>query len=305
MRYLYIIAGVLLLSLMYHCKAEEKQDIELQTLEKAFYENQDWESYNLYIGKIKERLENAELKAERRKKLLLDGVKAAETMRNFPDAVHFQIALIRDFYEDPETPDRLFHLANLYNGLGEKEAAAIILAGIVKTFPNTPEAEKAQNALAPDFPGIAAYIDTLKQRFKEHSTEDQPNLEWTKIIMNAAEAAALAVPHDTSLVPALLFNASILGQNLNAPQRSLELCKWLYDKYPDHPKYGPLAIFNLGVLYENKFKDTATARKYYTEFIQKYPNHYLADDADFLLKNIGKSEEEILKEILEKKKKQQ
>lgn len=305
MRYLYIIAGVLLISLMYHCKAEQKQDIELQTLEKAFYEDQDWESYNLYIGKIKERLENVELSAERRKKLLLDGIKAAETMRNFPDAVHFQIALIRDYYDDPETPDRLFHLANLYNGLGEKEAAAIILAGIIESFPNTPEAEKARNALAPDFPGIAAYIDTLKLRFTEQSTDDRPNLEWTKIIMTAAEAAALAVPHETSLVPDLLFNASLLGQNIDAPQRSLELCKWLYDKYADHPKYGPLSVFYMGVIYENEIEDTAKARKYYAEFIEKYPNHPLADDAKFLLEHLGKSEEEVLKEIIEKKKKQQ
>jgi|GEM_PF-6413346 len=174
MRYCHIFMGVLLLSTLYHCKVEEPQDVELHTLEKAFYKDQDWESYNLYIGKIKERLENKELKPEQRKKLLLDGVKAAETMRNFPDAVQLQIALIRDFYDDPETPDRLFHLANLYNGLGEKEAAAIILAGILQSFPNTAEAQKARKALDPNFPGIAAYIDTLKHQYNEHSKDNYP-----------------------------------------------------------------------------------------------------------------------------------
>ena len=45
------------------------------------------------------------------------------------------------------------------------------------------------------------------------------------------------------------------------------------------------------------FKKIDEAKAIYTEFVTKYPNHQMASSAQFLLDNMGKSEEEILKSM--------
>lgn len=45
------------------------------------------------------------------------------------------------------------------------------------------------------------------------------------------------------------------------------------------------------------------AKSIYNEFLKKYPTHDLADDVQFLIDNLGKSDQEILEMIESKKKK--
>lgn len=49
--------------------------------------------------------------------------------------------------------------------------------------------------------------------------------------------------------------------------------------------------------YDNELKEVDVARQLYEQFIDKFPKDELADDAKFLLKNLGKSDDEILQEL--------
>lgn len=48
------------------------------------------------------------------------------------------------------------------------------------------------------------------------------------------------------------------------------------------------ASFMLGFINANDIKDLDSAKKYYEEFIKKYPKHELADDAQYELETLGK-----------------
>lgn len=48
------------------------------------------------------------------------------------------------------------------------------------------------------------------------------------------------------------------------------------------------ANFMLGFINANDLKNFDEAKKYYEEFIAKYPDHELADDAQYELKTLGK-----------------
>lgn len=53
------------------------------------------------------------------------------------------------------------------------------------------------------------------------------------------------------------------------------------------------AIFMVGYLNANHMKNFDKARKYYTEFLEKYPDHELADAARYELEHIGKDVEDL------------
>lgn len=48
------------------------------------------------------------------------------------------------------------------------------------------------------------------------------------------------------------------------------------------------ASFMLGFINANDIKDYDAAKKYYEDFIKKYPKHELADDAQYELETLGK-----------------
>ena len=53
------------------------------------------------------------------------------------------------------------------------------------------------------------------------------------------------------------------------------------------------AIFMVGFINANHIKDFAEAKKYYTMFIEKYPQHELKKDAEFELQTLGKDINEL------------
>ncbi len=69
--------------------------------------------------------------------------------------------------------------------------------------------------------------------------------------------------------------------------QALDYYKKLLAEYPDGRR-APESLFMLGFINANDLKKYDEARKYYTEFIKKYPKHELADDAQYELKTMGK-----------------
>lgn len=49
----------------------------------------------------------------------------------------------------------------------------------------------------------------------------------------------------------------------------------------------PKAMFMIGFIHANNTKNLEEAKKYYTMFIEKYPQHELTNSADYELKHLG------------------
>jgi tetratricopeptide (TPR) repeat protein len=102
-------------------------------------------------------------------------------------------------------------------------------------------------------------------------------------------------PSDT-LSPEYLFRAAEVSSGIGNPVKAIELYKQVYEKYPSY-KRSSYSLFLQGFVYENQLRDTANARKIYSLFIEKYPSHPLARDVKFSIDNLGKSEEELIREF--------
>lgn len=110
-----------------------------------------------------------------------------------------------------------------------------------------------------------------------------------------------AYPEDEKS-PVLLFKAGEVSMGMESAEVALACYKQVYTDYPDFGK-AATALFLEGFVYETQTNNLVMAQKCYIEFMDKYPDHTLADDAKFSLANLGKSDEEIIREFEEKLKK--
>lgn len=105
-------------------------------------------------------------------------------------------------------------------------------------------------------------------------------------------------PNDTASAE-YLYRAASLTMNTGKAAKSIEIINDIISK---HPSFNKIAncYFLKGFVYDYHLKDIANARKAYQEFITKFPKDDLVDDAQVSLNNLGKSDEQIIKEFEEK-----
>lgn len=99
-----------------------------------------------------------------------------------------------------------------------------------------------------------------------------------------------------SISPDFLFKAADICMNFRAPVRSISLFNRIINNYPQYPNLAT-AMFLKGFVYEDQVQDYTSARKSYTDFLEKFPNNEFSDDARVSLQNLGKTPEELIKEF--------
>ncbi|MCB0521481.1 MAG: tetratricopeptide repeat protein [Lewinellaceae bacterium] len=114
-------------------------------------------------------------------------------------------------------------------------------------------------------------------------------------LMGQYEDFAKAFPGDKQSAHYLSKAAELARLNQQF-DKAITIYETIMKSYPDAPEASK-AMFMKGFTLDNDLKNTAAAKAVYEEFLQKYPNDDFADDTAFLLKNLGKSEEEIIKEF--------
>jgi len=105
-------------------------------------------------------------------------------------------------------------------------------------------------------------------------------------------------PADT-LVALPLYKAAELARSLNDPKRAAMLYERVHDNYGAFSK-APEALFMAGFTYDEHLNNLDKARETYEKFLKMYPNNVFAKDTPMLLDNLGKSDEEILRQLEEK-----
>lgn len=106
-----------------------------------------------------------------------------------------------------------------------------------------------------------------------------------------------------SLAPIFLIKTAQVAKSINnIPQAKLVLDKCIED-YPNFENR-PAALFLLAQLYDerNYLNDPQQAKKLYQKIIDEFPKSDYAESAKGAIRFVGKSDEEIMQEILKKKK---
>ncbi len=104
---------------------------------------------------------------------------------------------------------------------------------------------------------------------------------------------------DDSAAAGYLFKASDISMNMGKPHQTVAIFDKLINNYPEFRKI-ETCYFLRAFVYDDQLKDYTKAKQYYQEFLKKYPDSDFADDATMLLKNMGKTPEELINEFGDK-----
>ncbi len=106
---------------------------------------------------------------------------------------------------------------------------------------------------------------------------------------------AAKLPKD-SLAPVYLYKAANLLMNSDKNDDAISLLDNIIKDYENFDKIEE-AYFLKAFIYDNNIKNINKARTAYSDFLKKYPKSDLADDAQISIDNLGKTPEQIIKEI--------
>jgi len=100
-------------------------------------------------------------------------------------------------------------------------------------------------------------------------------------------------PTDT-LSAIFLYRAAEASRYIQQGHKAITFLKRIENDFPDYSNYG-YVLFLIGYIYEDELKEFESARSYYELFIEKYPEHPLANDTKILIQRLGIPLEEIIK----------
>jgi len=93
-----------------------------------------------------------------------------------------------------------------------------------------------------------------------------------------------------------LFKAGEVSMGTMQSNVAIKYFEQYYLKFPKAEK-APYSLFMQGFIYETQLQNTEKAKWCYEKFISDFPDHKLAQDAKYSIANLGKSEEELIREF--------
>lgn len=154
----------------------------------------------------------------------------------------------------------------------------------------------AMTACADKAGTLREHLSVLDKEFSGADVTDKKKAE--EFIVTAEQLASVVEKSNPDEYVEVLLKAAGLAKTIEQPQKAIELYTKITEKMPQHPK-APTAYFMIGFVYANDLKDLEKGKAAFELFLEKFPDDEMAESARAELKNLGKSPEEVLKEILQ------
>ncbi|NOT38653.1 MAG: hypothetical protein HOP11_14870 [Saprospiraceae bacterium] len=275
------------------CKNNAKvNDPALSGLEKEFESNSNEENYNKLVSKYLEIIQSSE-KGKDISEVLLKATQAAVKMKKTDHELLFTNNLVKSYPERADSKNNIVRMIELLR-LNNKSTTADVLAySLIKAYPNDPLISEIKSKL----PKTSTPEDYIMEIGQSIFMDTVKGFDDTKAMayVDACEAFAMVLPKDPQ-ASEYLFKAAETSSTLKTFEKSFALYDWIIEKYPNSNK-APVALFMKGFIFDGTLKDSANAAKYYKEFVSKYPSSPFAKDAQILLSNLGKTDEEVLESL--------
>lgn len=219
-------------------------------------------------------------------------------MAAFGQAANLLKTALREYPKADINARTAYMLGAIYKEeMRNPEPAFTIFQTMQQAFPNDSLTVKAQGELPNDIQPVDQRLDHLRKSIFTDST-GRINYRQANDYLNSAELYALLLPAaDES--PTLLYQAGEIARSIRDYTLALRLYSILYERYPEH-KNAPKALFMEAFTYDDNLKQFDKARERYEAFLEAHPDDDFADDAQVLLENLGKNDEEIIDNLIKK-----
>ena len=142
-------------------------------------------------------------------------------------------------------------------------------------------------------------IEEAEAQLKEDTENDEMNKEHVLEAAEAYERYLEKYPGD-SVAPNYMARAASLYADAGEFPKAVALSDSVQAKYPDS-EMAPYALhLKAYKIYELGMSDLPKAEEAYHKFLMQYPEHELVSSVLFSLEHLGKSDEDILREIKKK-----
>lgn len=250
-----------------------------------------------FITEVRKELTN-DVDEAKEMDLLLKGLEVAEEYKMGPTAIGFLMPLVRDFPTNPQHEEHFAKLASALIDIGKTIPGDILVKAYETKFPSGKYLSNLKAKQTEDIEDLEAYIQKMASAVFENPDKFGINKVAGQKYVDACEAYAIGFS-DNEAAPEFLYRAAEIARSLKTYPKALSIFDWIQEKYPDYENT-PTTMFLKGFMLDNEFNNKEAAREVYTDFLTKYPNNDLVDDVKFLLDNIDKTDEEIMKMIDEK-----
>lgn len=145
-------------------------------------------------------------------------------------------------------------------------------------------------------------VDSVEQLLFSYEAGSLASNQAASKIVKLYNQLATDYPDDPKAAE-YLFKAGEISMSINMDFDAIGYFQRLERDYPKYDK-APHALFFQAFIWDNKLNDDGKAEFLYKQFLEKYPTHEMAKDAQFSLDNLGKSDEDLIKEFEQKQKQQ-
>lgn len=303
-----ILSLAFIITLLSACKTDTpsstpQSDNALNSAQQAYKSDPNLTTGNAYIQAITQLLSTTDVGESKRSELLLAGINTATEQNLTSRKGAFLFPYIRDNGSANGIENKLHDLATLMKSMQKPAAADVLFKGVANRFPNFKSKAELEGMLSEPIESLEDYVTNIGASIFENPDDTGINRSAALQYVDVCEAYALVNPQAES-TPEFLFKAAEVAKSIQTFTKSLSIYDWLIEKYPSYEKT-PTSMFLKGFIIENNLGSDSLALVAYNDFIAKYPNDDLVDDAQFLIQNLGKSDEEILEMIEERQKQNQ
>ncbi|MDF1699287.1 MAG: hypothetical protein P1U56_25755 [Saprospiraceae bacterium] len=296
------LVAILLVLVLFSCKEEQKvqttDDVSSfqSAMEKLQTEPGKASAQN-FILEVRKKLAS-ETSQDAKLDLLLKGLNVAEEYKMGPTAIGFLMPLVKEYSTIPQFEEHFAKLASALNDIGKTIPGGILVQAYETNFPSGKYLDKLKAKQKEDISDMNQYITTLAENVFVEPDKFGINRVSAQKYVDACEAFAIGFPQDT-MAAEYLYRAAEMARTIKTYPKALSIFDWIEEKYPNFEKT-PTTVFLKGFMLENELNNKEAAREIYNRFLENYPKDDLADDVKFLLENIDKSDEEIMKMIDQK-----
>jgi tetratricopeptide (TPR) repeat protein len=292
---------VLIMSI-FACKQEKDEEVaKLNKLQQELELQPSEERARTYLKEINSFVSLHYSEDQKVKPYLMEGADVAIKYGFLDQTPTFLLPLLRRDLLPEQRKKYLMELGDIMININKTHASNVIYKELAKTDPNDPEIVRRRSLIDSTALATEDYVKFLFDQMLVNPDEMGINKAAAMKFVDAAEAFALAAPNDPKAAD-YLYKGAEVARSMRTMPKAMSIYDWILEDYPTYEKT-PTVMFIKGFIMEQDFKKIEEAKALYTQFLERFPEHQMASSAKFLLDNLGKSEEDILKDIESKNKK--
>lgn len=288
---------MLFVALIYvSCKNEkpltDKNDLAI--LEADYAQNKADSTFNQLVQAYGKAIIKSEDDAKKQE-LLLKAVDLCSAPEKAPLREVFAIELLKVNPNHAKAADFLYELAISMEARQKSEAASMLYSGFTQRFASDRRAKDVTDKIIKEQADHENYFKNLAKDVLTNPGDRGVNPANTELFIDMCESFAIAYPTE-KMAPVYLFKAADMARALGSLPKMLSMYDWIVKYYPTFDK-ASLALFLKGFALDSEMGKFESATEVYNEFLNKYPQDSLAKDVRFLLENIGKTPDQMYKEM--------